>query len=129
MPARTDRCMCNSSLDTGIYRQGPFLEHGFCHACRSSCIVLWEIAGFSNTSSWGRASINHENDYVWSSHENDCSIAFLRHCVIALTAYILGTDAKDLGNGKCLPNEAAKLLSYWDKASVLIFWGAMQRET
>lgn len=112
--------MYNSPLDTGIYRQGPFLDCGLCHECRSFYTVLQGLAGFSNSSSWRRAAI---------SYQNDCSIALLRHCVIALTTYISGTDAKNLGNGKRFLNEGAKLLSYWDKTSNLIFVWAMQRET
>lgn len=115
-----DRYMYNSPLDTGIYRQGRFLEYGFCHGCRSFYTILQGLAGFSNTSSWRRAPI---------SYEYNGSIAFLIHCITALTTYISGTDAKNLRNGKCFLNETAKLLSYWDKTSNLIFMWAMQRET
>lgn len=115
-----DRHMCNLPMDTGIYRQCPFLDRGFSRGCRSFYTVLQGLTGFSNASSWRRAPI---------SYENGCSIAFFRHCVVALSAYVSGTGAENLGNGKCFPNEAAKLLSYWDKALILIFMQAMQRET
>lgn len=115
--------MCNSLWGVSICRLGPFLGCSYFHGCRSFYAIIQGFANLSKASSWRRAPISTK----------DCSVTFLRHCLIALTVcreakahMYWSLMLKVWGTENCFPSEGAMLLSYWDKRSISIFTWAMQ---